>query len=55
MQPQDSGGRQKPMERHAIAPILSLEWIDLLPPFFLSVTKRWQQTTLNHCAFGAKQ
>jgi hypothetical protein len=43
------------MERRAAASILSLEWVDFLPPFFLSVTKRWQQTMLNHCAFGAKQ
>jgi hypothetical protein len=27
----------------------------LPPPFFLSVTKRRQQTMLNHCALGAKQ
>jgi hypothetical protein len=42
------------MERRAAALILSLEWIDFPSPF-LSVTKHWQQTTLNHCAFGAKQ
>jgi hypothetical protein len=29
---------------------------DIFFPFpSLSVTKRWQQTTLNHCAYGAKQ
>jgi hypothetical protein len=55
MRPQNRGGRQKPMERHAAAPILSLERIDFPFPLSLSVTKRWQLTTLNHCAFGAKQ
>jgi hypothetical protein len=29
-QPQDRGGRREPVERHAAAPILSLEWIDPL-------------------------
>jgi hypothetical protein len=44
------------MERRAAAPILSLERIDSFPfSLSLSVTKRWQQTTLNHRAFGAKQ
>jgi hypothetical protein len=43
------------MERRAAALILSLERIDFSPFPFLSVTKRWQQTTLNHRAFGAKQ
>jgi hypothetical protein len=42
------------MERRAAAPILSLERIDF-PFLLLSVTKRWQQTTLKHRAFGAKQ
>jgi hypothetical protein len=43
------------MEHHAAASILSLELIDFLSPLFLSVTKRWQQTTLNRCTFNAKQ
>jgi hypothetical protein len=43
------------MERRAAAQILSLEWIDFPFSLSLSVIKRWQQTTLNHCAFGAKQ
>jgi hypothetical protein len=42
------------MERRAAAPIRSLEQIDF-PFSLLSVTKRWQQTTLKHHAFGAKQ
>jgi hypothetical protein len=45
------------MKRRAAVPILSLERIDCFPffPLSLSVTNRWQQTTLNHRAFGAKQ
>jgi hypothetical protein len=44
------------MERRAATLVLSLEQIDL-SLFFLSisVTKRWQQTTLINRAFGAKQ
>jgi hypothetical protein len=40
------------MERRAAVPVLSLERIDPLSPY---VIKRWQQTTLNYRAFGAKQ
>jgi hypothetical protein len=43
------------MERRAAASVLSLEQTDLLPFFSLSVTKRWQQTTLTNRAFDAKQ
>jgi hypothetical protein len=42
------------MERRAAAPILSLEQIDSLS-LSSYVIKRWQQTTLNYRAFGAKQ
>jgi hypothetical protein len=42
------------MERRAAAPVLSLEQTDLPPFFSLSVTKRWQQTTLTNRAFGTK-
>jgi hypothetical protein len=42
------------MECRAAAAILSLERIDFPLPL-LSVTKRWQQNTLKHRAFGAKQ
>jgi hypothetical protein len=54
MQPQDRGGRREPVERCAAALILSLERIDILS-LSPHVTKRWQQTTLNYHAFGAKQ
>jgi hypothetical protein len=55
-QPQDRGGRREHMERRAAMPVLSLEQIDLSPlSLSLSITKRWQQTTLINRAFGAKQ
>jgi hypothetical protein len=47
MQPQNGGGREQLVECHRTAPLLPLEETDLFLPPFLSVTRRWQQSTLN--------